>query len=136
MEITSKLDKLDREILAKVPTSGALEPQCYATWIDGRGEVCMGPVRLRRVIYGITYWDCSPFPGAWDHYITEGQFLVVRALGAMGLDIMSKEELAWIAISKYGVKVSVDDIQGSHFRGFTIDGSPAMDWIEGKGSKN
>ncbi len=84
------LSVLDLETLRAVPTEGVLRAQAYAVWTDRRGEVQMGPVRMRRVLAdGSMMYECSPFPGAWDWHVPESAILRVRHLGALSLHTMA-----------------------------------------------
>ena len=67
------------------PDSGA--PYAYAAWTDRRGDFQMGPVRARWVDpgNGTVYYQCSPFPGAWDNHVPQERIHRVRHLQAMSL---------------------------------------------------
>ncbi|MFF6801086.1 hypothetical protein [Streptomyces sp. NPDC012616] len=80
---------LELDILHSVPEAGALKPMAYAVWTDRDGEVQMGPVRARHVQSSHEgagmYYECSPFPGAWDRHVPEERIMRVRHLQAMSL---------------------------------------------------
>ncbi|GGZ73079.1 hypothetical protein ACFOOM_01095 [Streptomyces echinoruber] len=80
------LMSLEIEILETVP-SGPRRPYAYAVWTDRRGDLQMGPVRDRWVDPddGTVYYQCSPFPGAWDNHVPQERVHRVRHLQAMSL---------------------------------------------------
>lgn len=92
------LTALAREILAAIPDGGPQRDHAVIVWTDERdGSIQMGPCRYRREIKGGTYYDCSPFPGAWNPFVTEDQIIAVRHTLEMKINAPEPELATWPA---------------------------------------